>query len=114
MQRPERARRRHRRPSTTNFYTPIHSSAATNNKTIESFDANPPGGTTLNPGCITTKSVGPSFDRPNSTTAGIAALLDAVNGIGLGEHLGVVHRHPGQRHRPDRLRPGRPGTEDVG
>ena len=56
--------------------------AATNNMTIQSFDANPPGGTTLNPGCITTKVGGPSFDRPNSTTAGIAALLDAVNGTG--------------------------------
>ena len=70
-------------PSTaTQFFTPLHSSSATNNLTIQSFDANPPGGTTLNPGCITTKVGGPSFDRPNSTTAGIAALLDAVNGSG--------------------------------
>jgi hypothetical protein len=70
-------------PSTgTQFFTPLHSSSATNNLTIQSFDANPPGGTTLNPGCITTKVGGPSFDRPNSTTAGIAALLDAVNGTG--------------------------------
>jgi hypothetical protein len=70
-------------PSTaTQFFTPLHSSSATNNLTIQSFDANPPGGTTLNPGCITTKVGGPSFDRPNSTTAGVAALLDAVNGTG--------------------------------
>jgi hypothetical protein len=68
--------------SNTTFYTPLHSSSATNNKTIESFDANPAGGTTTNPGCITTKLGGPSFDRPNSSTAGIAALLDAVNGVG--------------------------------
>src|ERR1700728_3577969 len=68
--------------ASTTFFTPLHSSNATNNMTIQSFDANPPGGTTLNPGCITTKVGGPSFDRPNSTTAGIAALLDAVNGTG--------------------------------
>ncbi len=68
--------------ASTTFFTPLHSSNATNNMTIQSFDANPPGGTTLNPGCITTKVGGPSFDRPNSTTAGIAALLDAVNGSG--------------------------------
>ena len=71
-------------PPATNssFWIPIHSSAATNNKTIDSFDAAPAGGTTLNPGCVTTKLGGPSFDRPNSTTAGIAALLAAVNGTG--------------------------------
>ena len=70
-------------PSTsTNFILPIHSSGATNNKTIDSFDAAPLGGTTLNPGCVTTKLGGPSFDRPNSTTAGIAALVAAVNGTG--------------------------------
>ena len=67
---------------TTNFYLPLHSSGATNNKTIDSFDAAPAGGTTLNPGCVTTKLGGPSFDRPNSTTAGIGALLAAVNGTG--------------------------------
>jgi hypothetical protein len=65
-----------------NFYLPIHSSSATNEETIQSFDAAPQGGTTLNPGCVTTKVGGPSFDRPNSTTAGIAALLDAINGTG--------------------------------
>jgi hypothetical protein len=68
--------------SNVNFFTPIHSSSATNEETIQSFDAAPQGGTTLNPGCITTKVGGPSFDRPNSTTAGIAALLDAINGTG--------------------------------
>ena len=68
--------------ATVNWFTPIHSSSATNNKTINSFDANPLGGTTTNPGCITTKLGGPSFDRPNSTTAGLAALLAAVTGSG--------------------------------
>jgi hypothetical protein len=68
--------------SNTTFNLPIHSSAATNNKTINSFDAAPSGGTTVNPGCVTTKLGGPSFDRPNSTTAGIGALLAAVNGTG--------------------------------
>ena len=68
--------------SVVNFFTPLHSSAATNNKTINSFDANPAGGTTTNPGCVTTKLGGPSFDRPNSTTAGLAALLAAVTGSG--------------------------------
>ena len=64
----------------TTFFPPLHSSGATNNKTIASFDAAPPGGSTLNPGCITTKLGGPSFDRPNSTTAGLAALLASVSG----------------------------------
>ena len=66
----------------TTFYQPLHSSSATDDKTIESFDANPAGGTTTNPGCITTKLGGPSFDRPNSSTAGIAALLASVTGSG--------------------------------
>ena len=65
----------------TNFFTPLHSSAATDNYTINSFDAQPFGGTTTAPGCITTKTGGPSFDRPNSTTAGITALLDSVNNV---------------------------------
>ena len=68
--------------STVNWYPPIHSSSATNNRTIDSFDANPAGGTTSNPGCITTKLGGPSFDRPGSTTAGLAALLASVTGSG--------------------------------
>ncbi len=68
--------------TTTHFYLPLASSGATNSKTIDSFDASPAGGTTVNPGCITTKLGGPSFDRPNSTTAGIGALLAAVNGTG--------------------------------
>ncbi len=65
--------------TTAQYFTPLHSSKGL---TIQSFDADPTGGTTLNPGCITTKTGGPSFDRPNSTTNGIAALLAAVNGTG--------------------------------
>ena len=64
----------------TTYFIPLHSSSASNNRTIASFDADPAGGSTTSPGCVTTKLGGPSFDRPNSTTAGIAALLDASNG----------------------------------
>ncbi|MGD0381471.1 MAG: hypothetical protein ABSC30_15965 [Acidimicrobiales bacterium] len=64
----------------TTFYTPLHSSDATDDFTIQSFDASPFGGTTTAPGCITTKTGGPSFDRPNSTTNGIAALYDETVG----------------------------------
>ncbi|MBV8461979.1 MAG: hypothetical protein JO368_01700 [Acidimicrobiales bacterium] len=60
----------------------LHSSAATNNEGIASFDAAPAGGSTTNPGCIISKTGGPAFDRPNSTTAGITALLAAINGTG--------------------------------
>jgi hypothetical protein len=66
--------------ATTTFYTPLHSSSATDNRIVQSFDAFPSGGSTLNPGCITTEFGGPSFDRPNSSTAGIDALLAAING----------------------------------
>jgi hypothetical protein len=64
----------------TTYFPPIHSSGANGGQTIESFDASPEPGTTTAPGCITTKVGGPSFDRPNSTTAGITALLAAING----------------------------------
>ncbi len=67
----------------TNFYTPLSAGAAENNTTISSFDAFPTGGSTVNPGCITTKTGGPSFDRPNSTTAGIAALNAEIDGDGF-------------------------------
>jgi hypothetical protein len=66
----------------TVFYPPLQSSNATGDATISSFDASPAGGTTVNPGCITTKLSGPSFDRPNSSTAGINALYDSVTGTG--------------------------------
>ena len=66
----------------TTFFTPLHSVASSDNTTIQSFDAFPSGGSTLNPGCITTKTGGPAFDRPNSTTNGIAALNAEISGSG--------------------------------
>jgi hypothetical protein len=66
--------------STTTFFTPLHTSASQDNRVVQSFDAFPAGGSTLNPGCITTTFGGPAFDRPNSSTAGINALLAAING----------------------------------
>ena len=67
---------------TATFYTPITSSSTTDDEVIDSYDAFPSGGSTVNPGCITTKFGGPSFDRPNSSTAGIGALYDAVTDAG--------------------------------
>jgi hypothetical protein len=64
-------------PST--YYIPIHSSAASGSKSISSFDAIPQGGSSSAPGCITTKLGGPSFDRPNGSGNGIAALSHAVD-----------------------------------
>ena len=69
--------------ATTTFYTPLHATAGNLNTTIQSFDAFPSGGSTINPGCITTKTGGPTFDRPNSTTAGIAALNAEISGSGF-------------------------------
>lgn len=66
----------------TTSYPPLMSSDATGNLTIDSFDANPIGGFTTNPGCITTKLGGPSFDRPSSSSSGITALEDEVTGTG--------------------------------
>jgi len=68
--------------SNVQFYTPLHSSAATNNETISSFDAYPPGGSTSSPGCITGKINGPAFDRPTSSSTGITALNAAISGSG--------------------------------
>jgi hypothetical protein len=68
---------------TVHTFPALSSGNATNNLSIASFDANPAGGTTLNPGCIISKAGGPAFDRPNSTTAGITALLAAINGTGF-------------------------------
>lgn len=65
--------------ATTQFFTPLTAGASANNITIQSFDASPQGGTTTAPGSITTVVGGPTFDRPNSSTAGIAALQDSIN-----------------------------------
>jgi len=70
--------------ATTQFFTPISAGAAANNITIQSFDASPQGGTTTAPGSITTVVGGPTFDRPNSSTAGIQALQDSLNFSTLG------------------------------
>ena len=98
------------------FYTPLHSSDATDDFTIQSFDASPFGGTTTSPGCITTKTGGPSFDRPNSTTNGITALFDAATGVAWVNPTASQSctGDGGERDGPDRLRPGRPRCEDGG
>jgi hypothetical protein len=62
-----------------NFYTPISSGSATNDVEIQSWDANPQGGSTLTPGSIITKDAGPAFDRPNSSGAGTTALDASLN-----------------------------------
>jgi hypothetical protein len=63
----------------SDYYVPLHSSVATGSKTISSFDAIPCGGSSAAPGCISTKLGGPSFDRPNGSGNGIAALSHAVD-----------------------------------
>ncbi len=77
------------------FYTPLSSSTATLNKTIESFDANPQGGSTTAPGTITTKLGGPTFDRPNASSAGTLALDASLNGTtfedSTGDTAGLVN-----------------------
>jgi hypothetical protein len=65
--------------ATSTYYIPLHSSAASGSKSVSSFDAIPQGGTASAPGCITTKLGGPSFDRPNGSGNGIAALSHAVD-----------------------------------
>lgn len=57
-------------------YAPLLSSATTGNKSISSWDATP-AGTCIAPSA---KLGGSSFDRPNGTSDGIAALGDAING----------------------------------
>jgi len=69
----------------TTFYTPIHTGAATDFVGAESFDAIPQGGTSLAPGCITTKLNGPAFDRPNGSSNGILALTAANTSGGTWE-----------------------------
>jgi hypothetical protein len=68
--------------SVVNYGVPLHSSAGSGNKTLSSFDAVPQGGSATAPGCITTKLGGPSFDRPNGSSNGIAALSHSIDGTG--------------------------------
>lgn len=60
---------------TSNYFTPLHS--APYNSQLYSFDAIPAGGSASSPGCITTRTGGPSFDRPNGSGNGRAALVAA-------------------------------------
>ena len=61
------------------YYLPLHSSLASGQKAISSFDAVPQGGGSAAPGCITTKLGGPSFDRPDGSGNGITALRRALD-----------------------------------
>ncbi len=79
---------------TPNYFTPLHTDAADGSRTISSFDANPFGGTTVSPGGIATKLGGPTFDRPNSTTAGLAALVAEDQGTGWQNSTGSFTGKP--------------------
>lgn len=63
--------------SAGNAYLPLQSSAATGQKQLISFDA-------LGSDCITTKPSGISFNRPNGSTNGRAALSRTIDGTGWG------------------------------
>ncbi len=69
---------------TTNgiYYTPIHSSVASGAKQVISFDALPPAGVADT--CITAKLGGPTFNRPQGSSAGRRALSRALDGTGYG------------------------------
>jgi len=70
-------------PSAATVYSvPLNSSAASNHKTISSFDAVPAGGSASAPGCITPKLGAGAMDRPNGSGNGIAALSHAIDGTG--------------------------------
>ena len=77
------------------FYSPLSSSTATLNKTIVSYDANPQGGSTTSPGTLTSKLGGPTFDRPNASSAGTLALDASLNGgtfeDSVGDSAGLVN-----------------------
>jgi hypothetical protein len=66
--------------SATQYYTPLHGSAASGNKTVSSWDAVPAGGSASAPGCIVAKFGGGSFDRPNGSGNGITALSHSIDG----------------------------------
>ncbi len=57
------------------WYTPVHGTS--NNRTIVSWDATANGLTTT---CISTKTGGPSFNRPFGSGAGRAALISTLTG----------------------------------
>ena len=60
-------------------YTPLQTDAATGQKQIVSWDATANGLTTT---CITARTGGPSFNRPNGSGAGRTALLSTITGGG--------------------------------
>jgi hypothetical protein len=60
-------------------YTPLQSDAASGQKQIVSWDATANGLTTT---CITTRTGGPSFNRPNGSGSGRTALLQAYTAGG--------------------------------
>lgn len=59
-------------------YSPIRSSAASGSKQLASFDATPAGS------CITPRSPGATFNRPNGSTAGRQALSRSIDGAPYG------------------------------
>jgi hypothetical protein len=60
-------------------YPPLQTSAANGSKVLTSWDATSNGLLTT---CIATKTGGPSFNRPNGSSAGRAALLSSFTGGG--------------------------------
>ncbi|MFZ4720815.1 MAG: hypothetical protein ACOYMR_15425 [Ilumatobacteraceae bacterium] len=60
-------------------YTPLQSDSATGQKQIVSWDATANGLTTT---CITTRTGGPSFNRPNGSGAGRTAVLSTITSGG--------------------------------
>ena len=63
-------------------YTPIQSSSASGYRQVISFDALPPAG--VADACITPKVGGPTFARPNGSSAGRRALSRAQDGTKYG------------------------------
>ena len=63
-------------------YTPVQSSSASGSRQIISFDALPPAGVTDT--CITPKVGGPTFTRPQGSSAGRRALSRAIDGTKYG------------------------------
>ncbi len=61
-----------------NLFDPVQSSEATGERQLISFNATPPPGVADT--CVTTKIGGPTFDRPNGSSAGRRALSRAVDG----------------------------------
>jgi ABC-type phosphate transport system substrate-binding protein len=99
---------------TTNglYYDPVHSSVASGSRQLISFDAFSP--TNVSDLCITTKTGGPTFIRPNGSGAGQKALSRAQDFTGWGTTAacGGIHDVSGQidfarsSSKPDSANPG--------